>query len=41
MGEGGDLWSYDLTAAGLAGGAEEPLLGAALDVHRDGLVTER
>lgn len=33
--------SYDLAAAGLAGCAQQPLLWVTLDVHRDGLVTER
>lgn len=32
--------SDDVAAAGRAGGAQQPVLGAALDVHRDGLLTQ-
>lgn len=30
-----------MAAAGLAGGAQQPLLGVPLDVHRDGLFAQR
>lgn len=33
--------SDDVAAAGLAGGAQQPLLGVPLDVHRDGLFAQR
>ena len=33
--------SDDMAAAGGAGGAEQPFLAAALDVHGDGLFAQR
>lgn len=40
-GEGALYRSDDVAATGRAGGAEQPFLAAALDVHRDGLFAQR